>query len=190
MGHFHICPYAQTNLWASTSSCCSFELDIIFSSRFPHSMPAVLLDMAERLYISGFIALEIFVVVLPIITQRLFGVHDGEAWEFFPLMLRSVYCAVGLVWAYIRLSALYIIQKPWTISMQIPTRICYRVNSFTQSMYLLLCNMNHCELCKLMSLVLYCGCSPSSSSNTWSRPTFWPLVCFALAPHTTALIAS
>jgi len=75
-------------------------------------MPAVLLDMAEKVYISGFIALEIFVIVLPIITQGLFRVHGGEAWEFFPLMLRSVYCAIGLVWAYIRLSALYIMQKP------------------------------------------------------------------------------
>jgi alpha-1,3-glucosyltransferase len=69
------------------------------------------MDMAEKLYISGFIALEIFTIALPIVSRRFLGVH-GEAWAFFPLMLRSVYCAVGLMWAYIRLSTLYIMQKP------------------------------------------------------------------------------
>lgn len=28
---------------------------------------------------------------------------------------------------------------------------------------------------------------PSSSSKMWSRPTFWPRACLALAPHTMAL---
>lgn len=31
--------------------------------------------------------------------------------------------------------------------------------------------------------------SPSSSSRIWSRPTFWPRECFALAPQTIALYA-
>jgi alpha-1,3-glucosyltransferase len=33
----------------------------------------------------------------------------GAALEFLPLMLTSVYCAVGIVWAWLRLSWAYLI---------------------------------------------------------------------------------
>ena len=61
--------------------------------------------MAERFYLAGFPLLQTFVTLYPMFT----GKQDGEtALEFLPLMLTSVYCAIGLVWAFIRLSAMYL----------------------------------------------------------------------------------
>lgn len=39
------------------------------------------------------------------------NVEDAAAkWEFVPLMATSIYCAVGLVWAYARLAYLYVVK--------------------------------------------------------------------------------
>lgn len=78
------------------------------------------IDVLERLYIAGFPLLQLFVTLFPLITKKRTpseaaasekggGVDEnGSALEFLPLMLTSVYCAVGLVWAFVRLSVIYL----------------------------------------------------------------------------------
>ncbi|KAI0069121.1 glucosyltransferase [Artomyces pyxidatus] len=77
---------------------------------FPRSLQAVIVGWAENLYLAGFIGLQLFVTVFPILTRELAGDGAEKSWEFLPLMLTSLYCAVGLVWAYLRLAALYLMQ--------------------------------------------------------------------------------
>ena len=61
------------------------------------------------MYLWGFFLLEIVVTLCPHIAK---AVGQGpEKWEFLPLMLTSLYCALGLIWAYGRLSFLYITSK-------------------------------------------------------------------------------
>ncbi|KAI0049641.1 glycosyltransferase family 57 protein [Auriscalpium vulgare] len=74
---------------------------------FPRSLPAVILGFAEDAYLSGFVALQAFVIFFPVAVSRLSD-DGGEKWEFLPLMMTSLYCAVGLVWAYARLATLYL----------------------------------------------------------------------------------
>lgn len=97
---------------------------------FPTSLPMVILDYLERFYLGGFVILQAFVMIFPLITARsTYGsvgtevisersTSDiGEApshettsgtMEFLPLMLTSVYCAIGLTWAFLRLSFIYL----------------------------------------------------------------------------------
>ncbi|KAI0660881.1 glycosyltransferase family 57 protein [Cubamyces menziesii] len=88
--------------------------------QFPRGIFAVIVDVLERLYLAGFPLLQLFVTLFPLLTQRRApaqasledGSGDGaSAMEFLPLMLTSVYCAVGLVWAFIRLSFVYLTRK-------------------------------------------------------------------------------
>ena len=76
------------------------ESDRFGPHSFPRSLPFVILDTLERLYIAGFVPLHLVVTLLPYVL--------GPSKEFLPLLLTSVYCAVGLVWAFIRLSAIYL----------------------------------------------------------------------------------
>ena len=71
-------------------------------SRFPRSAPGVILNWLEMTYLCGFYVLVPITMLFPAFTG------GSEAWAFFPLMLTSVYCAIGLVWAYIRLGYLYL----------------------------------------------------------------------------------
>ncbi|KAI0284964.1 glycosyltransferase family 57 protein [Russula aff. rugulosa BPL654] len=76
---------------------------------FPRSLPAVIVGSLETMYLWGFLLLEIVVTLCPLIAK---AVGQGpEKWEFLPLMLTSLYCALGLIWAYGRLSFLYITSK-------------------------------------------------------------------------------
>ncbi|KIP12677.1 glycosyltransferase family 57 protein [Phlebiopsis gigantea 11061_1 CR5-6] len=77
---------------------------------FPMSLPWVILDSLERLYLAGFVVLQAFVTLFPLLTRSQAASKAGSAFEFLPLMLTSVYCAVGLVWAFIRLSVIYLRQ--------------------------------------------------------------------------------
>ncbi|KIM90677.1 glycosyltransferase family 57 protein [Piloderma croceum F 1598] len=94
---------------------------------FPTSLPLVILDFLEKLYLLGFPLLQLFVTIFPLLTHSSFVTRSepppctipfvcpepkpikslGDL-EFLPLMLTSVYCAVGLVWAFLRLSIIYL----------------------------------------------------------------------------------
>ncbi|EPT02747.1 hypothetical protein FOMPIDRAFT_128814 [Fomitopsis schrenkii] len=87
---------------------------------FPKSLPFVIIDGLEKLYLAGFPLLQLFAIVFPALTGRRGGTSPPSggdpvepstgALEFLPLMLTSVYCAIGLVWAFLRLSVIYIRQ--------------------------------------------------------------------------------
>jgi len=76
---------------------------------FPRSLPAVIVGSLETMYLWGFLLLEIMVTLCPVIAKSI-G-QGSEKLEFLPLMLTSLYCALGLIWAYARLSFLYITSK-------------------------------------------------------------------------------
>jgi alpha-1,3-glucosyltransferase len=63
----------------------------------------------ETTYLWGFLLLEAVITFCPILAKVV--TQNPERWEFVPLMLTSLYCAVGLIWAYVRLSFLYITSK-------------------------------------------------------------------------------
>lgn len=91
-------------------------------------MILVILDFLEKLYLAGFPLLLVFVTVFPMVTrQSVMKVETcmpsgglscpetknqaetvGSAMEFLPLMLTSVYCAIGLVWGFLRLTFIYL----------------------------------------------------------------------------------
>jgi len=73
---------------------------------FPRSLPAVIVGSLETAYLWGFLLLEIVVTLCPVIAKAI--AQAPEKWEFVPLMLTSLYCALGLIWAYLRLGFLYI----------------------------------------------------------------------------------
>jgi alpha-1,3-glucosyltransferase len=92
-----------------------------FLSRYPRSLPFVVIAMLEKMYLWGFSLLQIFVTVFPIVTRRpqegCVPTKDAPCpvaaaeMEFLPLMLTSVYCAVGLTWAFLRLAVIYLWQE-------------------------------------------------------------------------------
>lgn len=105
------------------------ELDPFLLIRFPKSLSYVILDMLEKTYLAGFVPLQLFIVSFPVFMvyrrQQLPSVPvdcvppcaENEtissavvptAMEFLPLMLTSVYCAVGVVWGFFRLLFVYL----------------------------------------------------------------------------------
>ncbi|KAG6335532.1 hypothetical protein ID866_3562 [Astraeus odoratus] len=93
-------PSLQTSLRVGQMSLTGvvFSLD----SRFPTSSPLVLVEQLENAYLAGFVLLQVFVMTISITAD------ENSAVQFLPLMITSVYCAMGLVWAFIRLSVLYL----------------------------------------------------------------------------------
>ncbi|KAH9940583.1 glycosyltransferase family 57 protein [Amylocystis lapponica] len=109
--------------------------------QFPRSLPFVIIDSLEKLYMAGFLLLQLFVMLFPMFTHQTAVAEPsasnittciagqdftcpepdpsvagsaqtaGAKLEFLPLMLTSVYCAVGLVWAFVRLSVIYLKQQ-------------------------------------------------------------------------------
>jgi len=101
---------------------------------FPTSLPLVILDLLEKIYLAGFPLLQLFFTIFPLLTRSSFTTFSQQPpckipfvcpelepaevqplesldnLEFLPLMLTSVYCAVGLVWAFLRLSVLYLME--------------------------------------------------------------------------------
>ncbi|KAH7887844.1 glycosyltransferase family 57 protein, partial [Phlebopus sp. FC_14] len=69
---------------------------------FPSSFTQVLLEHLENIYLNGFVLLQAFVLLFPVLTR------DKPDVEFLPLLMTSVYCATGLMWAFMRLSVIYL----------------------------------------------------------------------------------
>ncbi|KAF9568977.1 glucosyltransferase [Agrocybe pediades] len=97
---------------------------------YPKSLFYVVMDALEKLYLAGFPVLLLFVSAYPFL-QAEHGTTNGSstcnntdafacpepnpvsektssALEFLPLMLTSIYCAVGLVWSFLRLGFIYL----------------------------------------------------------------------------------
>jgi len=70
---------------------------------FPPSLGFVVLDALEKVYLAGFPLLLAFVSLLPMLNR-----HTSASMEFLPLLATSVYCAIGLVWGFIRLLVVYL----------------------------------------------------------------------------------
>ncbi|KAJ4466486.1 glycosyltransferase family 57 protein [Lentinula aciculospora] len=83
---------------------------------FPKSMPYVILDLLEKMYLGGFVFLQIFVASFPVFASWNSSKSDSgdskngdlSAMEFLPLMITSVYCAIGMVWGFMRLLFIYL----------------------------------------------------------------------------------
>lgn len=58
--------------------------------------------MAERLYLFGFVGLQLF------LSYWYLSRGSSEEMQFLPLMVTSVYCAVGQVWGFLRLLYIYL----------------------------------------------------------------------------------
>ncbi|KAK0206516.1 glucosyltransferase [Desarmillaria ectypa] len=84
----------------------------------PKSLFYVILDILEKLYLAGFLLLQLFVSFYPMITACTQNCEPSSdipcddsslaKMEFLPLMTTSVYCAVGLVWGFLRLVYIYL----------------------------------------------------------------------------------
>ncbi|KAF5393604.1 hypothetical protein D9757_000121 [Collybiopsis confluens] len=80
---------------------------------YPKSLPYVILDVLEKFYLGGFILLQLFVAIFPLGISwysRRKGLEQAvdERMEFLPLMMTSVYCAIGMVWGFLRLIFIYL----------------------------------------------------------------------------------
>ncbi|KAF8592684.1 glycosyltransferase family 57 protein [Ramaria rubella] len=66
---------------------------------FPSTFLSVLLDRLERIYMAGFVILQLSV--------SLINATGRSSLAFLPLLLTSVYCSLGLSWGFVRLIYLY-----------------------------------------------------------------------------------
>ncbi|KAF6762727.1 glucosyltransferase [Ephemerocybe angulata] len=83
---------------------------------YPKSAIYVVIDLGERAYLAGFIPLLAFVTLMSLRSHRISSPSNGEDTtssnlEFLPLMVTSVYCSIGLIWAYLRLGFIYLFEE-------------------------------------------------------------------------------
>lgn len=98
----------------------------LLSKAVPRPSPTsleILLYYGESLYLAGFPLLQLFVSVIhpwyfraaPTKTMEELVDWDMEpaqpSMQFLPLMATSVYCAIGIIWAWLRFSYLYFRDK-------------------------------------------------------------------------------
>jgi alpha-1,3-glucosyltransferase len=102
--------------------------------RYPKSIFHVIVDSLERVYLAGFPFLLLFVSTFPYLQTQsesvvnvcisssalvcpdpqlnsLKSVPKSSAMEFLPLMATSIYCALGLVWSFMRLGFIYLYEE-------------------------------------------------------------------------------
>lgn len=92
------------------------------------TLTSLLIDYAERAYVAGFLVLQLYVGVLHDLifspaqqhwywttgaqailkNGTIAAASGGGGMEFLPLMLTSLYCSVGIIWAWVRLSLSYL----------------------------------------------------------------------------------
>ena len=100
-------------------------------NRYPKSILYVIMDSLEKAYIAGFPFLLLFVSIFPFLqTQsesvvnvctssdafvcsdpQLNSMKSSLVMEFLPLMVTSIYCALGLVWSFMRLGFIYLYEE-------------------------------------------------------------------------------
>lgn len=104
------------------------------SNRYPKSIPYVIMDLLEMVYLAGFPFLLLFVSIFPYLqtqsesavnvcissdafvcpNSQLNSMRSGpksSVMEFLPLMATSIYCALGLVWSFMRLGFIYLYEE-------------------------------------------------------------------------------
>ncbi|XP_006460000.1 hypothetical protein AGABI2DRAFT_202561 [Agaricus bisporus var. bisporus H97] len=96
-------------------SICWFALVYVPLHRqvyeYPRSLVFVVMDILEKVYLAGFPFLLVLTTLIPAYTNRRVNekVDDNNSrMDFLPLMMTSVYCAIGIVWGYIRLLFVYL----------------------------------------------------------------------------------
>ena len=104
------------------------------SNRYPKSIPYVIMDSLEKVYLAGFPFLLLFVSIFPYLRAQsesavnvcissdafvcpdpqlnsMKSVSKSSAMEFLPLMMTSIYCALGLIWSFTRLGFIYLYEE-------------------------------------------------------------------------------
>ncbi|CBQ68017.1 related to glucosyltransferase [Sporisorium reilianum SRZ2] len=69
----------------------------------------ILVHRLETLYLWGFVVLQVYVSVVHPMEDT--AAAASSSMEFLPLMMVSVYCSVGVIWAWLRASTLYLVSE-------------------------------------------------------------------------------
>ncbi|TFK28845.1 glucosyltransferase [Coprinopsis marcescibilis] len=81
---------------------------------YPTSPLYVVIDALEKLYLAGFPCLLAFTTGISLRNERISASSSessGSAMEFLPLMVTSIYCAIGMLWSFLRLGFIYFLEE-------------------------------------------------------------------------------
>ena len=118
-------------LWVSFAIITTYITLTGISNRYPKSIFYVIMDSLEKVYLAGFLFLLLFVSIFPYLQAQSENVVNvcissdatacpdlhlnfmktgpkSSVLEFLPLMATSIYCALGLVWSFMRLGFIYL----------------------------------------------------------------------------------
>ena len=76
-----------------------------YFSTFIKTKLSYLIDIAEYMYVYGFIILQFFT---GIVHQIIYG---NKQYPFLPLLITSIYCAFGVMYSWIRFSLIYFFEE-------------------------------------------------------------------------------